>query len=62
MWIKRLSDGADIPIAMAGNAKPGNPIWSPDGKQFAFTPTFDHGIELWIATAATGERNRYPAR
>lgn len=58
MWIKRLSDGADIPISTSGNAKPGTPIWSPDGKQFAFTRTSDHGMELWIATTATGKAHQ----
>ncbi|HWE00324.1 MAG TPA: prolyl oligopeptidase family serine peptidase, partial [Bryobacteraceae bacterium] len=54
MWIQRLADGADIPISAPKDSKLGAPVWSPDGKQFAFTRTADRSIELWIANAATG--------
>ena len=37
--LKRLPDGADIRIATPKDAKLGAPVWSPDGKQFAFTNT-----------------------
>lgn len=55
---KRLSDGADIKIQLPSPAKLGAPVWSPDGKQFAFTNTSAHGIELWVANAATGTTKR----
>jgi dipeptidyl aminopeptidase/acylaminoacyl peptidase len=32
----------------------GQPEWSPDGKQFAFTHNTGTGIELWIGNAITG--------
>ena len=56
--IRRLSDGAEIKASFPRDAKLGAPIWSPDGKQFAFTSTTGKGIELWIAVTATGESRR----
>ena len=56
--VKRLSDGADVNIAMPRAANLGPPVWSPDGKQFAFTNTVAHGIELWMASIATGQAHR----
>ena len=35
-------------------------MWSPDGKQFAFTNTVAAGIQLWIGTVATGQTRRIP--
>jgi dipeptidyl aminopeptidase/acylaminoacyl peptidase len=57
--IKRLSDASDIPVAAPpGAAKLGAPVWSPDGKQFAFTNTTANAIELWIGTTASGRTRR----
>ena len=56
--IKRLADGTDVKIGSPPDAKLGPPVWSPDGKQFAFTNTTGHAIELWIAAAATGQTRR----
>lgn len=56
--LKRLQDGADIRIATPKDAKLGAPIWSPDGKQFAFTNTTSRGIELWIGSSTTGDTRR----
>ncbi|MCU1305054.1 MAG: glutamyl peptidase, partial [Candidatus Sulfotelmatobacter sp.] len=53
--LKRLSDGVDIALKLPANRKLGAPVWSPDGKQFAFTNTNEHAIELWIGTTATGQ-------
>jgi dipeptidyl aminopeptidase/acylaminoacyl peptidase len=56
--IRRLSDGAEIKVALPQDAKLGEPIWSPDGKQFAFTNTTPGGIELWIGVTGTGQSRR----
>src|SRR5215469_9886171 len=56
--IRRLSDGAEIKVALPHDAKLGEPIWSPDGKQFAFTNTTPGGIELWIGVSGTGLSRR----
>ncbi len=37
----------EIP-GMPSNPELGYPIWSPDGKKFAFTNTLPDGIELWV--------------
>jgi dipeptidyl aminopeptidase/acylaminoacyl peptidase len=60
--IKRLAEGpdsaAEIAVALPANPKLGAPVWSPDGKQFAFTNTTGRGIELWLGTTATGKTRR----
>ncbi|HLN02174.1 MAG TPA: prolyl oligopeptidase family serine peptidase [Bryobacteraceae bacterium] len=58
--IKRLSDASDTPVSTPAHAKLGRPLWSPDGKQFAFTDTTDTAIELWIGTTANGQTRRVP--
>lgn len=55
---KRLSDGADIKVTLPSPARLGNPVWSPDGKQFAFTNTTAKAIELWVANTASGAAHR----
>jgi dipeptidyl aminopeptidase/acylaminoacyl peptidase len=56
--IQRLSDGGEVKISTPRDAKLGAPIWSPDGARFAFTNTTANGIELWMATTATGQARR----
>jgi hypothetical protein len=56
--MRRLSNGAEVQVALPHDAKLGAPIWSPDGQQFAFTNTDAHGIELWIGSTATGQTRR----
>jgi dipeptidyl aminopeptidase/acylaminoacyl peptidase len=56
--LQRLSDGGEVKIALPHDAKLGAPIWSPDGKQFAFTNTSKNGVELWMAATATGQARR----
>lgn len=56
--IKRLADGGGAAIATPKGAMLGAPVWSPDGKQFAFTNTTTRSIELWIGSPVTGEARR----
>ncbi len=58
--IKQLPGGADIAIALPSEGKFGAPVWSADGKQFAFTNTLAKGIELWIGSPSTGQVRRIP--
>ena len=43
---------------LPANAYLSAPIWSPDGKQFAFTNTAADGIELWIGNVSAGSAAR----
>ena len=43
---------------MPRDGKFGAPVWSPDGKQFAFTNTVAKGVELWIGSPSTGQTRR----
>ena len=56
--LKRLPGGEDIRLILPSGAKVGPPIWSHDGKQFAFTNLTPHGIELWLGSSATGVTRR----
>jgi dipeptidyl aminopeptidase/acylaminoacyl peptidase len=58
--IKQLPGGADIAITLPSEGKFGVPVFSPDGKQFAFTNTLAKGIELWIGSPSTGQVRRIP--
>ena len=58
--LKRLSDGATVALKLPPSVKLSAPAWSPDGKQFAFTNTTEHSIDLWVATTATGAVRQAP--
>ena len=54
MTLKRISDGSERRLELPRGAQAGLPIWSGDGKRFAFTNTTPGGIELWAGEAAGG--------
>ncbi len=56
--LRRLSDASEIKVALPHESRLSAPVWSPDSKQFAFTNTTAHGIELWIASTVTGQTRR----
>ena len=56
--LKRISDGSEVKVTLPRDPKLSAPIWSPNGAQFAFTNTTAHGIELWVASTATGQSHR----
>jgi dipeptidyl aminopeptidase/acylaminoacyl peptidase len=51
----RLDTGVQIPIKLPEGACPGQPIWSADGKRFAFVNLDTDSVELWIGDGKTGE-------
>jgi dipeptidyl aminopeptidase/acylaminoacyl peptidase len=57
----RLADNSEVKLTLPPNAKLGEPVWSPDGTQFAFTNTTSNDIELYTASAATGKAHLIPA-
>lgn len=56
LGLKRLAlaDGAEIKITLPPGAKIGTPLWSADGKHFAFVNTTGSGAELWVGESADG--------
>ncbi len=56
----RVSDGGRIPIVLPGGMCPGGPIWSADGKQFAFVNIASDAVELWIGDGRTGQVHPVP--
>jgi dipeptidyl aminopeptidase/acylaminoacyl peptidase len=54
LTLKKIADGAERKIELPQGAKVGVPVWSADGKRFAFTNTTAGGIELWAGEAAGG--------
>src|SRR5271165_44517 len=51
---------AQVHIALPAGACPGEPMWSADGKRFAFANIAPESVELWIGDAKTGEAHRVP--
>ena len=50
-----IPDGAQIPIALPEGSCPGEPVWSADGKQFAFVNIAPEAVELWLGDGKTGK-------
>jgi dipeptidyl aminopeptidase/acylaminoacyl peptidase len=50
-----LPGGEQKKLDIPADARFGFPIWSPDGRKFAFTNTKKDKIEVWIGEVATGE-------
>jgi dipeptidyl aminopeptidase/acylaminoacyl peptidase len=58
--VKWYESGKTVRIELPPSAKIGMPQWSNDGKKLAFTRDVDHGVELWVADAATGKAKAIP--
>ncbi len=46
--------GPPVKVALPAGAEITMPVWSPDGKQFAFTNIMDTTVELWVGDGKTG--------
>lgn len=46
--IKNIADGTEVKVTSPAPAYFSAPLWSPDGKQFAFTNTTNNSTQLWI--------------
>jgi dipeptidyl aminopeptidase/acylaminoacyl peptidase len=51
----RPTDGARIPVALPEGGCAGGPMWSADGKRFAFVNLASEAVELWIGDGKTGK-------
>jgi dipeptidyl aminopeptidase/acylaminoacyl peptidase len=56
----RISCGAKTHIVLPAFACPTSPLWSADGKQFAFEDIAPDAVQLWIGDAMTGKVRQVP--
>lgn len=56
----RIKDGTKITVAFPANARTTDPIWSADGKQFAFENITSDAVEIWIGDGHSGAIRRVP--
>jgi dipeptidyl aminopeptidase/acylaminoacyl peptidase len=54
----RISGGTKIHVALPAGACPTSPLWSADGKQFAFENIAPDAVQLWIGDATTGKAHQ----
>ena len=55
-----VADGARIHVALPAGTCPNLPVWSADGKRFAFENIATGAVELWIGDAKTGKVRPVP--
>src|ERR1700757_2918776 len=53
-----VADRAQIHVSLPAGACPGEPLWSADGKHFAFVNIAPESVELWIGDAKSGAVHR----
>lgn len=56
--LQMIASGEQTPVQTPENANIAFEGWSPDGQYLAFTSTTTEAVELWIASATTGESRR----
>ncbi len=56
----RVADGAVIHVKLPQGGDPGAPLWSADGRRFAFENVASDSVELWVGDAETGALRRIP--
>jgi len=56
----RVADGAKVPVTLPAGACPDRPVWSADGKRFAFVNVVADSVELWTGDANSGELRKVP--
>lgn len=53
-----IASGKEAPIALPAGMCPAAPLWSPDGRRFAFNNTADDRVELWVGDVASASVHR----
>ncbi|CAH0296682.1 Dipeptidyl-peptidase 5 [Massilia sp. Bi118] len=56
----QVADGRQTKVKLPANACPRRPVWSADGRRFAFENITSQAVELWIGDAKTGAVRRLP--
>jgi len=56
----RVADGVTIPVKLPAGGSPGAPVWSADGRRFAFQNVAEESVELWLGDGETGAVRRVP--
>ena len=54
----QVADGARTPVELPALACPDAPLWSADGRRFAFANRAATSVELWVGDARTGKLHR----
>jgi dipeptidyl aminopeptidase/acylaminoacyl peptidase len=60
MSLLRVADSSEVAVALPDHACAQRPLWSVDGKRFAFQNITDDAVELWVGDGATGAVQRVP--
>ncbi len=59
--LRRLDgNGEEIRLPLPANAEITPPLWSPDGKRFAFTNIAEASVDLWVGDAENGRIHKIP--
>lgn len=58
--LQTVPGGQRTPVTLPPGTRPGAPVWSPDGAQFAFAVYQPERIELWVADARSGAARKLP--
>ena len=56
----RIADGVRTAVQLPATACPESPVWSADGKHFAFANVASTSVELWVGDARTGKVRQLP--
>jgi dipeptidyl aminopeptidase/acylaminoacyl peptidase len=56
----RPLEGAARRVALPPDARISAPVWSPDGRRFAFARDLADGVELWLGDAASASASAVP--
>jgi dipeptidyl aminopeptidase/acylaminoacyl peptidase len=56
--LQKIAGGPEIKVTVPSNGTLSNLKFSPDGSKLAFLNTRDDGIELWVASASSGEAKK----
>jgi len=58
--LMRLADGVTVHVKLPEGGSPGAPVWSADGRRFAFENVTTDSVELWVGDAENGAVRRIP--